>query len=84
MSVVPLGTLVVHKSYPAFSAPGDKPEITPAVLPTFILSAQLGKLPLPEKRSDIPRPYSRPYLSALVRHQVSVRFSLLCRLLENL
>jgi hypothetical protein len=33
---------------------------------------------------DIPRLYSCPYLRALVRHQVSVRFSLLCRLLENL
>jgi hypothetical protein len=36
MSVVPLGTQVVYKSSPAFSVPGDKPEITPAVLPTFI------------------------------------------------
>jgi hypothetical protein len=36
VSVVPSGTLVVYKSCPAFSAPGDKPEITPAVLPTFI------------------------------------------------
>jgi hypothetical protein len=25
-----------YKSSPAFSIPGDKPEITPAVLPTFI------------------------------------------------
>jgi hypothetical protein len=33
MSVVPLGTQVVYKSSPAFSAPSDKPEITPAVLP---------------------------------------------------
>jgi hypothetical protein len=31
MSVVPLGTQVVCKSSPAFSASGDKPEITPAV-----------------------------------------------------
>jgi hypothetical protein len=37
MSVVPLGTQVVYKSSPAVSAPGDKPEITPAVLPTSIL-----------------------------------------------
>jgi hypothetical protein len=36
MSVVPLGTWVVYKSSPAFSVPGDKPEITPAVLPTFV------------------------------------------------
>jgi hypothetical protein len=36
MSVVPLGTEVVYKSSPAFSVPGDKPEITPAVLPTFV------------------------------------------------
>jgi flagellar basal body-associated protein FliL len=36
MSVVPLGTWVLYKSSPAFSAPDDKPEITPAVLPTFI------------------------------------------------
>jgi hypothetical protein len=36
MSIVPLGTYVVYKSSPAFSTPGDKPEITPAVLPTFI------------------------------------------------
>jgi flagellar basal body-associated protein FliL len=36
MSVVPSGTYVVYKSSPAFSAPGDKPEITPAVLPTFV------------------------------------------------
>jgi hypothetical protein len=33
MSVVPSGTQAVYKSFPAFSAPGDKPEITPAVLP---------------------------------------------------
>jgi hypothetical protein len=26
----------VYKSSPSFSVPGDKPEITPAVLPTFI------------------------------------------------
>jgi hypothetical protein len=36
MSVVPLGTQVVYKSSPAVSVPGDKPEITPAVLPTFV------------------------------------------------
>jgi hypothetical protein len=36
MSVVALGTRVVYKSSPAFSVPGDKPEITPAVLLTFI------------------------------------------------
>jgi hypothetical protein len=36
MSVVTLVTWVVYKSSPAFSVPGDKPEITPAVLPTFI------------------------------------------------
>jgi flagellar basal body-associated protein FliL len=36
MSVVPLGTWVVYKSSPAFSAAGDKPEITAVVLPTFI------------------------------------------------
>jgi flagellar basal body-associated protein FliL len=36
MSVVPSGTQVVYKSSPAVSAPGDKPEITAAVLPTFI------------------------------------------------
>jgi hypothetical protein len=36
MSIVPLGTYVVYKSSPTFSVPGDKPEITPAVLPTFI------------------------------------------------
>jgi hypothetical protein len=36
ISIVPLGTQVVYKSSPAFSAPGDKPEITPSVLPTFI------------------------------------------------
>jgi hypothetical protein len=32
MSIVPLGTQVVYKSSPAFSVPGDKPEITPAVV----------------------------------------------------
>jgi hypothetical protein len=36
MPIVPLGTQVVYKSSPAFSVPGDKPEITPDVLPTFI------------------------------------------------
>jgi hypothetical protein len=36
MSVVPSGTQVVYKSSPTFSAPGDKREITPAALPTFI------------------------------------------------
>jgi hypothetical protein len=36
MSVVPSGTQVVYKFSPAFSAPGDKPEITPVVLPTFM------------------------------------------------
>jgi hypothetical protein len=36
ISVVPLGTQVVYKSSPSFSVPGDKPEITPAALPTFI------------------------------------------------
>jgi hypothetical protein len=34
MSVVPSGTQVVYKSSPIFSAPGDKPEITPAALPS--------------------------------------------------
>jgi hypothetical protein len=52
---------------PAFSAADDKLEITPAVLSTSIhLSVQLGKLRLLEKRSDIARPYSCPYLRALV------------------
>jgi hypothetical protein len=32
MSILPSGTYVVYKSSPAFSAPGNKPEITPAVL----------------------------------------------------
>jgi hypothetical protein len=36
MSLVPLVTQVVYKSSPAFSVPGDKPDITPVVLPTFI------------------------------------------------
>jgi ABC-type sulfate transport system permease component len=36
MSIVPLGTLVVYKSPPAFSVPGDEPEITSAMLTTFI------------------------------------------------
>jgi hypothetical protein len=37
MSVVPSGTQVVYKSSPTFSAPSDKLDITPAVLPTFSL-----------------------------------------------
>jgi hypothetical protein len=36
MSVVPSGTQVVYKSFPVFSVPVYKPEITPAVLPTFV------------------------------------------------
>jgi hypothetical protein len=36
MFIVPSGTQVVYKSSPSFSVSGDKPEITPAVLPTFI------------------------------------------------
>jgi hypothetical protein len=36
MSVVPSGTYVVYKSSPNFLAPGNKLEITPAALPTFI------------------------------------------------
>jgi hypothetical protein len=36
MPVVPSGTQVVYKSSPTFSAPGDKPEITAAVLPTSV------------------------------------------------
>jgi hypothetical protein len=36
MSIVPSGTYVVYKSSPNFSAPGNKLEITPAALPTFI------------------------------------------------
>jgi uncharacterized SAM-binding protein YcdF (DUF218 family) len=36
MSLVPSGTQVVYKSSPAFLVPGDKPEITPAVLPNLI------------------------------------------------
>jgi hypothetical protein len=97
MSIVPSGAQVVYTSSPSFSVPDDKPEITPAVLPTFIQcssspwiscptpsSCHLGKLPLLEKCLDIPQPYSCPYLLTLVRHQVSVWFSLLCRLLENL
>jgi hypothetical protein len=31
-----LHLITVHKSSPTFSVPGDKPKITPAVLPSFI------------------------------------------------
>jgi hypothetical protein len=36
MSIVPSGTQVVYKSSPSFSTPGDKPKITPSVLPTSV------------------------------------------------
>jgi hypothetical protein len=36
MSIVPSGTWVVYNFSPAFSAPGNKPEITATVLPTFV------------------------------------------------
>jgi hypothetical protein len=36
MSIVPLETWVVYKSSPDFSVSGDKPEITPAVLSTYV------------------------------------------------
>jgi hypothetical protein len=43
MPVVPLGSWVVYKSSSALSAPGDKPEISPAALPTFIQCSSYNK-----------------------------------------
>jgi hypothetical protein len=36
-----------YKSSPAFSVPGDKPEITPAVLPTFVQFSSSPWIPWP-------------------------------------
>jgi hypothetical protein len=42
---------VVYKSSPAFSVPGDKPEITPAVLPTFVQCSSSPWIPWPTPSS---------------------------------
>jgi hypothetical protein len=51
MSIVPLGTYVVYKSSLAFSAPGEKLDITPAVLPTFVQCSTSPRISWPTPSS---------------------------------